>query len=956
MADSWRVKLLGGLSASRGQHTVSRFPTQKVAGLLAYLTLYPDRNHPREELAELFWPQVDSEQGRVSLRTALVALRKVIEPSDSPAGSILHADRLTVRLIPGTVETDLAEFERAVHQARATLDISQRAVLFQTALQFYAGDLLPGFYEDWVLVERTRLAQLRLDVLQSLINIEEERSNFARASDYARQVVQGNPLDEEAHQRLIEYLLASGQTTAAQRQYEEMERILHAELNTRPAHSFQALVERGGKHHLSSTSSGRPTEKVAVSEPSDPLRSLPRLPLPLTPFFGRQEEIARLLLILDDPERRLVTLTGLGGFGKTRLVLEVARHLREQNKPVCFVPLAGMTEPRLIGEAMCQSLGVPPVTGGDPLEHALRFMGGYEGRFYLVLDNLEQLVPDGLPQVERILNLAPSVTCLLTSRIPLALSYEWEYPVGTLPTPIGPTLSEQLLDFASVRLFTHRAQAVRPDFAVTESNAPAVARLSHALDGIPLAIELAAARASVLTPEQMVGYMTDRFQLLTGRSRDIAERQRTLRTVLDWSCQALPDEQRRLFARLSVFQGNWSLEAVQAVCEDPNALDNLTDLQRLSLVVVEEQNEEMRYRLLETVREYAGSLLPREEREILLTRHLAYYTQRAEEEEKRMRTPEQGRAVARLELDYENIRSALLRALEKDRQFSLRLARAPAWFWQCRGYLNDGLQLCKAVLRHPENQEPTPNRADVLNAVGALTYISGDPQAAEIPLHDALQLSRAIGHERGVSESLNLLGMVTFGAQDFERALPFLEEALALGPRSGGRWYMAPIYLWVIYYGRGDLAQAFAVVEGLRQDAIPANSQWMNMAAHLMLGILQSEEGHVAEAERLLCESLFHAADAGDRIGIAYVVRECAVTAGQKGEWETAALFWGSLDAMMERMGMRAMLPFRQPTYQRAEQEARTSLAAETFTRFWEEGRMLTWDEAISLMQEKMGR
>jgi predicted ATPase/DNA-binding SARP family transcriptional activator len=949
----WRIELLGALSAARGDRAISRFPTQKVAGLLAFLALHPGRDHPREELAERFWPEADAEQGRVSLRTALATLRKQLEPPDVTPGSVLRADRFAVGIAAGTTETDVAEFEWLCREAVKADDPARRVTLLRDARRLYRGELLPGFYDDWVLTERERLAEMHLALLRRLTDDYGRLGDDATAIECAREVVRINPLDELAHEVLIRLCLASGQTTAAQRQYREMERSLRDDLGEVPARSFSSLADevRGeGPHGPEPTAPEHPAR--SGPDPQGRVPALPPLPVPLTPFFGREEEIERLLIVLEDRSVRLVTLTGLGGFGKTRLALQVAERLRGIGMPVAFVPLAGVTEPRLIGELICQGLGIPAVSGVDPLGHAIQFMRGYGDRVVLTLDNFEQLVAEGMLAVRHLLESVPSLTCLVTSRIPLDLSCEWEYPVTPLPTPLAPTTPERLLGFPSVCLFAHRARAARPGFGVTEANVQAVARLCHALDGIPLAIELAAARASVLTPEQMVNHMTDRFGFLAGRSRDIEERQRTLRAVLDWSGQALPAGHRKLLARLSIFRGSWSFEAVRAVCDEPDALDCLTDLQHLSFVSAEEHGGRMRYRMLETVREYADSLLPLEERNALAARHLAFYTDLAEDEERFMRRFGQGEAMRRLESEYDNIRAAVVWALENDGRAALRLARAPLWFWQARGYLRDGAELSRSALAHPQAQEPTETRADVLNAAGILTSLSGDFPAGTALIEEALTLSHALAYRRGTSESLNLLGMMAFVPRDFERARPLLEEALAFGYVPGERWYVAPVYLPVIYYDRDDKARAFAVLEDLRRKAAEVESQWMMMASHIVLGALTSEEGDATAATQFLLEALAHASDMGDGIGTAHITREFAVLAVLRGRMDVAARLCGCMEAMVKRAGLWGFLPFRRRPHEVFFDQAREAMGEKAFIASRESGRALTREEAIAYLQE----
>jgi len=332
------------------------------------------------------------------------------------------------------------------------------------------------------------------------------------------------------------------------------------------AYALQEGEERAGPPQLPPAGTRAVGGGPALRSPTAAAPGLP-LPRPLTPFFGREAEISQVRTMLETPGARLVTLTGLGGTGKTRLALEVARVLQETGAAwagVGFVSLVDLADARLIGQTIREALNLPAVGAADPLEQIALHLG--DQPFLLVLDNFEPLLPEGAATVRELLERAPRLVCLVTSRRPLGLPAEDEFPVAPLPTPVAPASPERLLEFASVRLFVSRAQAARPGFQVTPANAAAVAQLCQALEGIPLALELAAARAPVLTPAQMLQHLSDRFGFLTGRPRDVAERHRTLRAALEWSYQSLPESQQRLLARLSVFRGGWTLEAAEAVC------------------------------------------------------------------------------------------------------------------------------------------------------------------------------------------------------------------------------------------------------------------------------------------------------------------------------------------------------------------------------------------------------
>jgi predicted ATPase len=398
-----------------------------------------------------------------------------------------------------------------------------------------------------------------------------------------------------------------------------------------------------------------------------------QLPVQFTRFFGREDELTRLEEILLEEKPHLLTLTGPGGSGKTRLALEAARQLIEPfGGAVWFVPLQDLTDPGLLPGAIAASLRLPRLPQVEPLEQVVEVLSRQPS--LLVLDNFEHLLgsglmvndsmvygstinhqPSAISLVRTLLERVPSLTLLITSRQVLNLTGEREFYVSPLPTPGGEDTPEWLLRCPSVQLFVDRAQKVRPDFQVTPANAPAVSELCYRLEGIPLALELAAARVQVLTPVQMLAQLEHRFDFLVSRKRDEARRHQTLRAAMDWSYQLLSPELQRFFARLSVFRGGWTLEAAAAVASDEwqvtsdespitshqspvisNALDTLAQLQECSLVQAEEAGAEMRFRMLETLREYAGEQLASEEQAALRERHADYFLHWVEEAEPKL--------------------------------------------------------------------------------------------------------------------------------------------------------------------------------------------------------------------------------------------------------------------------------------------------------------------------------
>ncbi|HLK61219.1 MAG TPA: BTAD domain-containing putative transcriptional regulator, partial [Chthonomonadaceae bacterium] len=713
----WRIELLGRLCIKHGAWETAWLQPRKTGALLAYLAYYAARTHPREELLEILWPNEAPDVVRNRLRVALSTLRQQLQPSPLPAAPLLLADRAALQINAAYCSTDVAEFERALQAADHTPVEAEQAALLESAVALYGGDLLPGYEEAWVFTERQRLADAYLGALRRLTRQRAQAHDFDRALDYARRALNVDPLREESHRSLIRLYLAVGRPAAAWRQYQELAHLLREELGTTPTQATDQLVESlpqsVGSLPVPSSASSSPVSSrtsavvkcapspLPMSPPSLPeptaLPQRNRLPVAYSRFFGREEESAqlreRLLFSLSaearplQPPVRLITLAGPGGSGKTRLALEVAGQVyTAYHAAVWWVPLADLSDPGLIPDAILNALGAERAPERAPLEQVGEILARQPS--LLVLDNFEHLLPrnspglqdhsvespDGAEILRQLCERIPLLTCLVTSRQPLALVSEQVFPVLPLMTPLKPGTPERLLEFPSVQLFVDRAQAVYPAFRVTEQNASDIAALCHSLEGVPLAIELAAAWAQMLTPAQMRSRLHQRFELLVNRRKDVPVRHRSLHAAMEWSARLLEPSLHRFFVRLSVFRGGWTAEAAEAFClnraegEGPrteprpslSGLDLLLQLRDRSLVVAEEVGKEMRFRLLEMLREYAAEQLDAGEQAELSRLHADYYLHVAEEAHTHIRS---GQEIAVwldcLGAEHDNLRTAL---------------------------------------------------------------------------------------------------------------------------------------------------------------------------------------------------------------------------------------------------------------------------------------------------------
>jgi predicted ATPase/class 3 adenylate cyclase len=644
-----------------------------------------------------------------------------------------------------------------------------------------------------------------------------------------------------------------------------------------------------------------------------PLRTLNavpnNLPIQLTSFLGRGREIAegRQLLI----EGRLLTLTGPGGTGKTRLSLQIAADATDRFPDgIYFVPLGTISQWDLVLPTIAQAMGlVDP--GSQPLERLADHIG--DKCILLVLDNFEQ-VNDAAPQIAELLVRAGKVSVLVTSRSPLRVSGEREYPVPPLGVPDPRHLPdlEQFSTYESVALFIERATAVRPDFAVTGANAPAVAEICVRLDGLPLAIELAAARVRVLTPQAIMERLGDRLKLLSGGSRDLPERQQTLRGAIAWSHDLLEGPDQRVFARFAVFAGGATLDAIERVVfdtgDEADPLDAITSLVDKSLIRQEsELDGEPRFRMLSTIREFAMEKLgERGEADEMGDRHAAWILSLVEEGAAGIFGEDQKRVLDRFDHEHDNIRAALARAIALDRAEMAMLIFTPSWrFWQMRGYLAEGREHARRVLALPDCAEFPEARAAALEAAGGIAYWQGDLLAARAWYEEALELARASGDLARIANAAYNVGFTfALSKEDQLQARSLAQEALDLYRQLGDEAGVGRT-LWGLsntYYFFGDFTGGMGLVKEGLEIFRRLNDRFMIGWSLYMQAIYQQQSDPDA-MRRALEEALPLFTEIEDKSGYALIFDAFAALYWTEGDVERAVRLAGFSNATERSTG-----------------------------------------------------
>ncbi len=689
-----------------------------------------------------------------------------------------------------------------------------------------------------------------------------------------------------------------------------------------------------------------------------PLKSLDafpnNLPRQLTGFIGREREMAEVQRLLTTT--CLLTLTGTGGAGKTRLALQIAADVLEGYPDgVWLAELAALSDPALVPQIVATALGVREVPGQPMLETLLHYL--QRKKLLLVLDNCEHLVAACAQLVGALLRTCPNLRILATSREVLGIQGEiaWLVPSLSLPDRRQLPSLEQLTQFEAVRLFVERAAAVKPSFTLTSENAAPVAAVVQRLDGIPLAIELAAARVPALSVDQIAARLDDRFRLLTHGSRASLPRQQTLRAALDWSYQLLTEREQRLLQRFAVFAGGWTLEAAEAVCggdgiEEFDVLDLLTQLVFKSLVLTDEQNGEIRYRFLETVRQYGLERLEESGvTEAIRKRHRDWYLGLAERAEPELLGVKQAAWFDQLEAEHDNLRAALKCSIESgEPEAGMRLAGAVWRFWYVRGYIGEGRGWLEAALSGRSGMSG-PFVAKALMAAGGLAFVGGDYVQGRRLYEDSLAMWRELGDRRQIAYLLSNLGFLTSSQGDQAAARNLLEESLAIRREIADTRGAATSLnnLGLVLYRTGDLAGARALFN-------EASAIWREFGdkqhiamALANLGLVASGQGEYPLARSFYEECVAIRQALGDKQGIAYTLEGFAGLAVAQGQGKRAARLLGGVESLRE--AIRApVAPANQADHDRKVSAARSALGEQAFAAAWAEGRAMTLEQAIS--------
>jgi predicted ATPase/DNA-binding SARP family transcriptional activator len=961
--------------------------SRKALSLLALLALRHGRPVGRAWLAETLWPDTDRDRAGASLRVVLSELRHALgtqaEHLQSP-----HRHTLCVELTG--VDIDVTLFDAAI-TANTPASLEQ-------AIALYQGSLLEGLTEEWVASERGAREQSCLRALETLAEAAQAAEEFPAATGYWRRAVTLAPWWETARRGLMEALARDGETNAALEVYREFLEQLRGDPNAAPDERTSALYARLRKK----SRQARVSVKAPGAEPQDDAAPVIAgfLPHPLTELVGREDERREVAGLLG--RSRLVTLTGPGGIGKTRLALAVAaKAAPEFPDGVWLICLEALSQPDRVASQIAAVLGVRQEAGRTLLETLAEHLRAK--RVLLVLDNCEHLLEACAQTAGFLLQNCAGLKVLATSRTALGITGEAVWAVPSLSVPIPEMLTAEetdpeqlLLQYESIRLFVERAQAVHQSFALMPGNAPAVAQICARLQGVPLAIELAAARIKAMTPTQIVERLDNQLGLLTGGSREALPRRQTLRATLDWSHALLSIQEQLMLARLSVFAAGWTLEAAETVCaghgvERSKVPDLLTGLVDKSLVAFEMRDEESggRYRLLEIVRQYAAEKLGEGERaEFVRNRHRDWCMTLVAE--RYMSGPDAEQRLGRIEREQDNLRAALAWCTRdpKGGEAGLRLGGALWPFWYTRGYSAEARQHLQRILDHPGAQEATPERALVLNAAGTISNQLSNYPTARALLEESLSIRKQSGNQTAISSALNSLGNVYYALGELDEAQKRYEEALRHARDADRAQHIAwsLTCLGDLAQARGESAEAVQIHEealSIRRAGGDQHSigfslmklaeavcglgdcdrahQYQEEALRLFqelgsklhiawvlngLGDIAYARSDFSEARAFYRDSLTLFQVAADLDGIAEDLDGIASVSLAQGAPTSAARLWGAVATLRESVGM-VVTPNDRAKLDARMAQARAALGDNAYGAAWEDGRRLHWKQAL---------
>ena len=986
--------LLGPIQLSHPQIGAITITKRKALALFVYLVIEVDHPHTRESMLGLLWPEHSTAAAQNNLRVTCSQLQKYFEKAQEDSQPYLISNRLDLQFNPlSRYELDVTLFRSLIEACRTHAhpgqpqDCAECAARLAQAVKLVRGPFLDDFslpdcpaFDEWLFFQRERLQLQITTALEQLADFHERIGNGAETETYVRRLLELDPLREHAHRQLMRLLADAGKRSAALTQYETCRRLLADRLGVSPAPETILLAEQ--------------IRMLASAQNNTPNHNLPPS---FTRFIGRDQEKSRIEDLLATQESRVVTLTGPGGVGKTRLALQTAHHVVNHfPNGAWLVELAGINNALSVPIAIAAALGILSDAGRPPekaLEDYLR-----DKALLLILDNCEHLIESCAQLVKAFSNAAPRLVVLVTSRIPLHVAGEHVVRLGSLSTPqliAFETISAfDALQHDAIQLFANRASHALMSFFITDSNAPAVAQICHQLDGMPLAIELAAARVSFFSLEEIAKRLDQRFRWQNSHAAGKLSRQQTLWAMIDWSYGLLDDQARDLFKRLSVFAGGWDLEAAEAICsEQQMCVEPLGQLVDQSLVVFGYDPENRRYRMHETIRQFAQEQLHSSDQEAdALELHAHYYAElvaRAAENRTEQPFPKRLRTVVD---DHDNLRLAFEWLLAHDGEQALTLVAqlgTELKFWELGGFFQEGRRWLQRTLEQTEGVVSLQRghallaAAELSSAISDFDYgLQGAQQAQNLfqqlgdqrgeidarlkycdladlageranlraQLEEALHMAEQISYTAGIAKAKQLLATITYKVGESESALQYILPSVALWRELENPFELAT----ALNRLSGPLIE-FHEYAAAQQALEECRDIYQSLGYRRGVALATQNLGHNAEvlgdydrARECYREALRIRRDLGLPRGYAYSFEHLADIAEIEKRYEDAVQLLAAADTLRVRLGA----PVEQVN-QQANEDALTRLRAGlgdvAYELAWSKGATLTTEQAIAL-------
>ncbi len=858
------------------------FSGDRPISLLAYLLLHRHTAVSRQHLAFTLWPDSSDSQARANLRNLFYTLRQTLPNADT----YLAADAMTLQWrADASYMLDVAEFEAALAAAKIAVSDADKLHWLETAVAAYTNDLLPGNYEEWIIPRREALRQAYQEALHQLVSLLEQNGNFRAAARYAQSLIQHDPLDETAYVQLMRLQALSGDRAGVRRVYEQCATILRRELDVEPGPATQAAYEQ--LLHLETPVAPPPESRPTAIRPS-------ALPVPATPFIGREAELAHLAELLADPACRLVTIVGPGGMGKTRLALQTAvGHQPVFADGVVWVSLNALQTPDQMAAAVAEALHYRLSGAGDAESELLHLLA--TRHLLLALDNFEHLLP-AADFLRRLVAETTAVKLLVTSRQALELPEEWRFDLGELPVP-DELAAETLADNGAVQLFIQSARRVASARPLSAADYPAIAHICRLVGGIPLGIELAASWVRLLTCAEIAQEIEQSLDFLTVSLRSLPPRHRSLRAVFDYSWNLLTPAEQQILRRLSVFQGGFTREAAAQV-----ALADLPQLLALVDRSLVQRTAVNRYTLHNIIRQYALDHLQTDlpvYRETA-TQHGRYTLQWLAAQEAVLRGPGQKDGLTAVAGELANIRTAWQWATDNQQFGLLRLAAFPLfYFYELRGLLHEGEAAFRlAAESRPQDVAAADRETQVALCAmqtyqAYLSFRTGKMALAETLLRQTMARLQTLDDDTLLGYSARHLGLIEWSLGRFAAALDLLQTSLTLAERQQDRWgmAMAQVYLGMIRQDQGQLTAArqqltavLPAVKALGDPRLLGNALLIAGRTNLLLG-------HLAEAGQQLAACLEATRETNDPNSITYATHYLGLVKQAQGDLSAARQF-----------------------------------------------------------------